>query len=245
MEGPASIYIIASSMRTGSYLLCEGLEATGQAGHPREIFCPERREDYCEQWHLPAKIPFSKFLRTGLQKGTTENGVCGIKIHWHHVEPLSMMRGGVGKPWNILLQLFPTAKYVHLSRRDRRAQAISWHRAKATNQWWHIEGEEGPPRTGLAPVFDAAEIRRMEIELERQDNCWKEFFAARPVASITMDYEALAANYQGEVARVLEFIGQDPTRAKQIPPPRLKRQRDALTEEWHRRMENEFPGGAS
>jgi LPS sulfotransferase NodH len=243
MDAPATLYLIASTMRTGSYLLCEGLEATGRAGHPCEAFCPERREDYCGQWHLPANIPFSKYLRTALEKGTTENGVCGMKIHWHHVEPLSMIRGGVGKPWRILQQLFPTAKYVHLRRRDIRAQAISWFRAKVTNQWWQIQGEEGPPRTGLEPVLDVPEIRRMELELERQENCWREFFTTQPVVSMAMDYEALEANYRDEVARVLEFIGEDAALAKGIPAPRLVRQRDAQSEEWQRRMEEEFPTG--
>ena len=40
MGAAAVTYIVASTMRTGSYLLCEGLEATRRAGHPREIFWP-------------------------------------------------------------------------------------------------------------------------------------------------------------------------------------------------------------
>jgi LPS sulfotransferase NodH len=56
-----------------------------------------------------------------------------------------------------------------------------------------------------------------------------------------MDYETLEADYRGEITRVLEFLGQDPTVAEHVPPPRLVRQRDALTDEWHRRMDEEFP----
>jgi LPS sulfotransferase NodH len=135
MDAPAVAYIIASTMRTGSYLLCEGLEATGRAGHPREVFCPERRANYAGLWQLPRDIGFDGYLREAIRKGTTENGVFGMKIHGHHVEPLARECGVAGEPWRVLPQLFPSAKYIHLRRRNRRAQAISWYRAAVTNEW--------------------------------------------------------------------------------------------------------------
>jgi LPS sulfotransferase NodH len=238
---PATTYIIASTMRTGSYLLCEGLEATQRAGHPREVFCPERRENYAGQWQLPPDIGFNDYLRAATQKGTTENGICGMKIHGHHVEPLACQCGMTDDPWRVLRQVFPSAKYVHLRRRNRRAQAISWYRAVVTNEWWRIVGVEDWDLTGKQPEFNAAEIRRMEIELDRQQRAWNKFFATQPVKVMIMDYEALAADYRGEIARVLVFLGEDPGRAQEIPEPRLVCQNDAMTERWHRQMDIEFP----
>jgi LPS sulfotransferase NodH len=241
MDIPAVTYIIASTMRTGSYLLCEGLEATGRAGHPREIFCPERRKNYAGQWRLPPDIGFEDFLRTAIQKGTTGNGVLGMKIHGHHVEPLAREYGVTGEPWRVLWQLFPSAKYIHLRRHDRRAQAISWYRAVATNEWWRIPGVKDWDLTGRQPEFGAAEIRRREIELDRQQQAWDEFFAMQPAEVMSMDYETLSADYRGEVARALAFIGEDPEAAKELPEPRMVRQSDSITEEWRRRMDAEFP----
>jgi LPS sulfotransferase NodH len=236
----ATTYVIASTMRTGSYLLCEGLYATGCAGNPREVFCPERRGNYCGEWQLPPNISFDEYLHAAIRKGTTYNGVCGMKIHGHHVEPLSRQRGEVDKPWNILTQLFPAAKYIHLRRHDRRAQAISWYRAKVTNEWFRIPGKTQQDLTGKEPRLEMAEIRRMEIELENQDRSWKEFFSEHSIVPLQMDYETLEAGYRGEIARALEFLGQDPDIARDIPEPRLVRQRDALTDEWHRLMDEEF-----
>jgi LPS sulfotransferase NodH len=241
MDAPAVTYIIASTMRTGSYLLCEGLEATGRAGHPREIFCPERRENYAGQWQLPQDIGFGDFLRKAIQKSTTENGVLGMKIHAHHVEPLARECGVTDEPWRVLRQLFPGAKYIHLRRRNRRAQAISWYRAEITNEWWRITGVEDWDLTGRQPEFNAAEIRRMEIELGRQQDAWDEFFAAQSVEVMTMDYETLSADYRGEVARALEFIGENKDLAKELPEPRMVQQADSISEEWMRRMNAEFP----
>jgi LPS sulfotransferase NodH len=241
MAVPAVTYIIASTMRTGSYLLCEGLEATGRGGHPREIFCPERRSRYTGEWLLRDNISFDVFLQTAIEKGTTENGVFGTKIHAHHVEPLARQVGFRNQPWQVLLRLFPDAKYVHLRREDRRAQAISWYRAEVTNQWWLIPGESDWDLTGREPVYHGPEIRRLELELARHQAGWDAFFALNPVEVLAMEYETLAADYRGEVARALAFIGEDAELAKALPEPRLVRQGDATTEEWRRRMDAEFP----
>jgi LPS sulfotransferase NodH len=241
MEAPRLTYLIASTMRTGSYLLCEGLEATGVAGHPREIFCPERRGNYAGEWHLPEGVSLDDYAYAAVKNSTTENGVCGMKIHGHHIEPLAREVGWAGAPWQVLRWIFPSAKYIHLTRRNRRAQAISWHRAVVTNQWWKIPGVADWELTGKQPEFDGTAIREREVELERQDRAWENFFAAGPCEVLRMEYEALAADYRNEVARALAFIGQDPIRAKDLPEPRLVRQADALSGEWERRMEVEYP----
>jgi LPS sulfotransferase NodH len=228
-------------MRTGSYLLCEALEWTERAGHPREIFCPERRGMYEGEWKLPAGVAMADYLRVAIEQGTSENGVFGTKIHYHHLEPLARECKFAGDPSQVLRQFFPGAKYIHLRRRDRRGQAISWYRAKITNEWWRIRDVPQPDLTGRAPEFHAPEIRRREFELERQQQAWDRFFADRAVESITMDYEELAANYREEVARVLAFIGEDAAPAQKLPEPRLVVQADATTEEWRAKMDKLFP----
>jgi LPS sulfotransferase NodH len=234
------MYIIASTMRTGSYLLCEGLEKTGVAGHPREIFCPERRGNYAGEWELPPDVSLDAYAYAAVRSATTDNGVCGMKIHGHHVEPLARESGWAGSPWQALRWTFPSARYIYLNRRDRRAQAISWFRAEATNQWWKIRGVDGAER-GPEPEFDGVKIRRMELELARQEKAWQTFFAAGPTELMTMEYETLAADYRREVARALAFLGEDPSRASDLPDPRMVRQADELSKEWKLRMDAEFP----
>ena len=96
-------------------------------------------------------------------------------------------------------------------------------------------------KTGEEPEFDGEEIRRLEIELGRQQRAWDEFFATQPGDVLFMDYETLAANYRDEVARALAFIGEDPALARELPAPRMVRQSDSMSEEWHGRMDLEFP----
>ena len=235
-------YIIASTMRTGSYLLCEGLEATGCAGHPMELFCPERRLEYAGNWELPPDLTLEEFVLRATKQGTTPNGVFGFKIHGHHVEPLAKEAGFKGDPWQVLRLMFPAAKYIRLTRRNRRAQAISWYRAEMTNQWWKIPGVKDWNLTGREPEFNGAKIRSREIELDRQEQAWARFFATIPPDDfIDMDYETLAADYRGQVARTLALIGEDPAVAEQLRDPRMVKQADATSEEWLRRMDEEFP----
>ncbi len=228
-------------MRTGSYLLCEGLEATGLAGHPREIFCPERRENYAGEWQLPPDTALEEFLRTAIRKGTTDNGVFGTKIHAHHLEPLAREAGVEGKPWQVMGKLFPGAKYIHLRRRNLRAQAISYYRAKITNEWWRIADVKDLDLTGRKPQFNAVKIRELEIELKAHQQLWDEFFAEQKVAVLDMDYETLAVDYRREVGRVLTFLDLDRTLAEHLPDPRLIRQSDATTDLWHQLMDVHFP----
>lgn len=238
---PATFYIIASTMRTGSYLLCEGLEATGAAGHPREIFCPERRENYAGEWQLPKDVALDEFLRAAIRKGTTDNGVFGTKIHGHHLEPLAREFGVEGEPWRVLGKLFPAAKYIHLRRRNLRAQAISYYRAKITNEWWRIADVKDPDLTGREPQFDAEKIREREIELETHQQLWDRFFAVRKPEVLAMDYETLAGDYRHEIERVLAFLDLDPALSQNLPEPRLIRQSDETTKKWHRLMDVHFP----
>ena len=44
---------------------------------------------------------------------------------------------------------------------------------------------------------------------------------------MAMDYETLAADHRGEVARALMFIGENPDLAGELPEPRMVRQSDS------------------
>ncbi len=102
-----------------------------------------------------------------------------MKIHGHHIEPLARQCRWNGEPCQVLRWMFPAAKYIHLTRRDRRAQAISWYRAEISNEWWRIPGVQDWNLTGKEPKFNGAEIRRLEIDLDRQQKAWEKFLHRR------------------------------------------------------------------
>jgi LPS sulfotransferase NodH len=238
---PSLVYIVASTVRTGSYMLCEGLELTGQAGRPAEAFCPDHRIGYSERWNIPIESSFGDYFQAVIKNGRTPNGVFGVKIHAHHLQPLAEESGFPGRPFQVLLHLFPGAKYIDLRRQDRRAQAISYHRAIATNEWWRIHGVKNPFVRKKEASFDGVAICALEDKLAEQQAAWDRFFATEKIEPLRMDYEGLCRDYRGEVARALTFLGQDPALAAKLPEPRLVRQADATTVAWRRELDALFP----
>jgi LPS sulfotransferase NodH len=239
MQGgvPRARYIVAATPRTGSSLLCEGLSATGVAGQPDEVFAPDFRHLWCGRWNLAPNASFVEYFRSATRHGTTANGVYGMKIQWMHVPVLAKDVSFIGEDVDVLDALFPDAAFVNILREDRRAQALSWHRAEITDEWWRFE--DVPPAPQPSRPLDRYAVRTLEAEIDRQQSAWDAYFDERGIDPLRVVYEELERDYVGQVAEVLAFLGLDPTHATMLPRPRLVRQRDALTVHWRREMEAE------
>ncbi|MFK5243164.1 hypothetical protein ACI3PF_20880, partial [Lactococcus lactis] len=67
------------------------------------------------------------------------------KVHRLHYAPLiDLLRDASGDrdadEVALLTAVFPALTLVHHDRLDRVGQALSWHRALATDNWWHVRG---------------------------------------------------------------------------------------------------------
>lgn len=236
---PERYYIVAATPRTGSSLLCEGLKATGIAGRPDEVFAPGFRDKWYGHWALSHDTSFEEYLRVAFRHGTTDNGVYGLKIQWMHVATLARDVSFAGASEDVLAALFPGAAFVNIIRRDRRAQALSWFRAVATNEWWRFKDADNGRRPAPAPALDADAVRALEGEIERQQSAWVQYFRDRGIKPLTVEYEVLDADYRGQIGRALAFLGLDASVARSLPPPRLVRQSDDINLRWRRLMDTD------
>jgi len=219
-------YIIASANRTGSYLLCDGLECTGVAGHPTESLSAEYRHELYRTLHGKdgKEVDFSVSMKALVRHLMTPNGVFGAKVHWDQVVELWYESGYDGPPYIFLLDEFPGARYIHLS--------LSI--ARQTNEWWRLSGAERiSSRKCVEPVFDAAEILRLEADLIAQRDAWRDFFRVEGITPLEMEYETLVADYRGEIGRALDFLGLDSAHAKEIPESRLLKQSNENNARWY------------
>ena len=248
-------YVIASTPRSGSSLLAAGLVATGVAGRPEEYFTPDHIGPYKEDLKLPMNCSWAEYLAKVMAFAATENGVRGVKIHWRHVVLLARALGFRGDPGVALEALFPAAVFVNTVRADRRAQAISLFRAETTGEWFRSQGPSRGVRpwglylarptpsraavdlTGVAPTYE--QIIGMERSLDAEQAAWTNYFTTRRLKVLTVGYEELDANYRGEIARVLQFLGADPAHAAGVPEPPLERQSDHINEDWRRLIDRE------
>jgi len=248
-------YVIASTPRSGSSLLAAGLVATGVVGRPEEYFTPDHIGSYKEDLKLPIDCSWAEYLEKVMAFAATENGVRGVKIHWRHVVELARALGCRDDPGDVLEMLFPAAVFVNIVRADRRAQAISLFRAETTGEWFRSSGSSRRARpwglylarptpgqaeadlTGMAPTYE--QIVGMERSIDAEQAAWTNYFTTRRREFLTVRYEDLDSNYHGEIARVLQFLGEDPARAVGLPKPPLERQSDHINEHWRRLIDQE------
>jgi trehalose 2-sulfotransferase len=254
-------YVIASTPRSGSSLLAAGLVRTGVAGRPEEYFTPDYIDSYKEELHLPADCSWAEYLAAAMAFAATHNGVLGVKIHWRHVVSLAQALGFPGDPGDVLDSLFPAAVFVNIVRADRRAQALSLFRAETTDEWfsspaapkqarpWGLymarrtPGRGAVDLTGIVPTYE--HIIGMEQSLDAEQAAWSAYFATRGRQVLTVRYEELDADYHGEIARVLSFLGADPAHAAGLPRPPLTRQSDHINDYWRGLIDDEHRSRAS
>ncbi len=159
----AMYYLICANARCGSTLLCRALSDTGIAGHPDEYYVTGPLEAFAPGATFWEDGPLARqhgvsgreeFLQLVYRIGSTPNGVFGAKFMWNYVgwavenfqEIQRFSRSTVDE---IFAHMFPSLQVVHVIRRDRLRQAISWLRAAEEEVW--VVSDDEPARPDVNP----------------------------------------------------------------------------------------------
>lgn len=229
---PHMTYLIYSTKRSGSFLLCEALWNTGLAGRPKEYFTP------LESLFLADEVDIAAYLGTVFEQGTTPNGVCGAKLIWEDIDVFlekarQTPRYRQMATAAILQDLLPNLHHIRITRRDKVRQAISALRAYQTGAWIWFDGDA--PITVAEPVFDFEAIEMLIETIKGHEMSLQQYFLEAGITPFDVVYEDLAHAYEATAVRVLQHLRIT------IPEPlvfgsrRMKRQSDALSEDWVRR----------
>jgi LPS sulfotransferase NodH len=224
-------------------MLCRTLSDIGTAGHPQEYFLtwpePLPLEDgFWENGRLARQHGVSTregFLSLVYRLGSTANGQFGAKLLWRYV-PLvlaglrEMPRFTGMTDAEVLLEAFPGLKVIHLTRRDRLRQAVSWLRASEDGVWWVFGSETAPPNREPRYQFDV--IATMMNLIAEGERSWRALYAALGVTPLEVVYEDLATDdgYRACVQGILRHLELDDRVV--IPRPQTRRQADGLSEQW-------------
>lgn len=260
MTEPRRSYLVCATQRSGSTLLCELLKQTGVAGRPEEFFeasrdtgLPPHPGDYLaglartgvgiRDDPTPAAGPdysslhgienYGDHLERTREWGTTPNGVFGAKLMWNQLPELAALAGTLpeyaGLQWIELLEhLFDGPRFIWVSRRDKVRQAVSLWKAVQTRSWRGSAPGDDRPR--LEYHFGA--VDHLVSRIETDDHGWEAFFAEHDIEPLKIVYEDdLEGDRDGTVRRALAFIGVPPP-PRRLATPALRRQSDALSEEW-------------
>lgn len=235
-------YVICTTPRSGSSFLCEMLQSTDVAGRPDEYFWNPPAGH--EQWSDDEYRAYVEQIR---QAGTTLNGVFGVKLMWGYfdevVARLAALTGQAGSsPPEILATVFSNLKYVWLTRRDKVRQAISWHRALATQRW---RSTDAAPASAPEPTFHFDAIDALVGVATADDRAWQDFFDRHGLAPLEVVYEELEQAPEQACSRVLDFLALSALPRSPSQVWRHQRQADALSDAWVRRyhaLKNGIPG---
>ncbi len=104
---------------------------------------------------------------------------------------------------------FGSTLYIHLTRKDKIAQAISLVKATQTGLWHRaLDGTElernAPPQP---PFYDAKQIASCVDELTMYDKNWERWFEQEQIEPVRVNYEDLAANPIDTLAGILDALG--------------------------------------
>jgi trehalose 2-sulfotransferase len=242
---PTTSYVVCASQRSGTTMLCRALTDTGIAGRPDEYFLAVDQQEL-PGWQCWEDGPFGRahnardrehYLEIVYDLGSTPNGIFGAKLMWNNVAWAvarfqEMPRFGGLDRAAVFHAAFPDLHVVHVTRRDRVRQAVSWARMAQDGVWVVSDDEPARPTRTLQYDFDL--ISGLEGLIVDGERGWRELFDELGLTPYEVVYEELVTEdgYRRAVLGVLEHLGLD-TRGITAPPsPRTHRQSDELNEAW-------------
>ncbi len=203
-------YIICSTPRTGSTLLCEYLASTTVAGQPHSYFRGQDKETRARDWGIlqsNVTFDFADYLSAARATGSTDNGIFSTRIMWETLNELTtdlsrLYPDIVGNDLNKLIHAFGKIRFVYLERSDVVAQAISLFRAERTSYWHSTQKEIPENKIG----FDFKEINLRVSEINNHNTAWQDWFSSVNVEPHHILYEDLDADPKSVVLDLLDFL---------------------------------------
>ncbi len=243
-------YIVGATPRSGSTLLCDLLSDTAAAGQPHSYF---RREDISwwahqfgvstADWRTEHEFDRA-YLEAVRRQGTGGTRVFGLRLMWESVAGLSTRLDSFYPNLDSDKARFKAAfgaqVYVHLSRDDKVAQAVSLLRAEQTGLW-HVNAdgtERERLKAGEVPVYSGRDLSRLVTQMEEHDRCWTRWFHEQDIEPLRITYERLSAEPQATLATVLSALGMDSVLAE-AAEPRTAKLADRVSREWATRFRAE------
>lgn len=242
-------YFICGTQRTGSNLLCEALTLSGVAGRPTEHFVPPFSgsqalgHEYAgferSAWARRRGIEsFPAFFDAVVAETVTPNGVFGTKLMWNalggSLDRLAELPECAGlEPPERLRAAFTEPRFIHLRRRNRVRQAVSWALASQTGHYSTWEAAARAPLT--EPVFDPHLLDGLHRLIRDAELGWHSFFQAIGVEPLGLWFEDLTADLHAGLTCILSRLGLPA--ADRLALERLRHQPQAteLNVEWEER----------
>jgi LPS sulfotransferase NodH len=243
-------YVICTSPRSGSTLLCRLLSQTGVAGDPdshfHEASLEAWRDDYALRHEDTAseRDLLARIFQAAIARGQGASGVFGLRLQRHSFQfftaKLAALYPSMPGDRSRLTAAFGRTAFIHLARTDKLEQAVSYVRAEQSGLWHRApDGTElerlAPPR---APTYDAERIRHQIEQFAAWERDWTAWFDRERIEPLRLTYEDLSSDPQGTLARVLDELGLERGAARRAVPG-VAKLADGLSRDWVERFRRE------
>lgn len=214
-------YIVCSQERSGTHFLANSL-AEGNAGFASEKFSEVR---------LKNDINF-------LYDSIGDN-ICGASLLASYCEDhLDFIRKNLGYEnitdnYELLMDLYPNAKFIYLHRRNKIKQAISWCKLEITRNQSLKDG----PDVDVSD-YDYSKIQHNIKRCVLGDAFWLDFFEKYNIRAYFVTYELLCRDYLKELSGVLDFLGMPPL--KESPTLHFEQMYNDISEIWYQKTKEKM-----
>jgi len=240
-------YILCTSPRSGSTLLCKLLSATGVAGHPGSFFHEPSLAAWLDYFglkadpHVAEVDTLQQVFAAAIAKGSRDTDVFGLRLQRHSFEffqeKLAVLHADRATDLERLKAAFGETLFIHLTRQDKVGQAVSFVKAEQSGLWHKApDGSElerlSEPRK---PRYDAAELRACHDRFRGFDRDWQTWFDREGINPHRITYEELSDDPQAALRMVLERLELDPSAAEGVEPA-VAKLADAISADWAERF---------
>lgn len=243
-------YIICTSPRSGSTLLCKLLAATEAAGNPDSHFHTPAISRWLETYQLERcnfasdHAALRAIFEAAIDRGTAKTGIFGLRMQQESfrffMRQASVLHPEAGNDLERIQAAFGQTLFIHLTRGDKLEQAISIVKAMQTGLWH--KSADGSELQRLSapkhPHYDAREIGRQIDELKAQDLAWLDWFKQQELHPLRISYEQLSGDPGATLGTVLSTLGLDPNLANGIEPS-VSKLADSINRDWAERFRTE------
>lgn len=240
---PARSYLVLMSARSGSMLLCAQLEKAG-FGRPVEAFNSNKNPMFHNVWDIDYSNAHD-YLKAAIDYQSV-NGVMGMKFSLNQFHLFQQVAGRLIAPSGVTLTeaemvevFFPGVHYIHLQRRDKVKQAVSYAKAWQNGIWYEsADGGDDFKEHLLPALYDREHIACCLDIILAIDLGWQHYLRVNQLNSLEVWYEDLAADFPGKMREVYDFLG---IKDDIIEAPPLRKQANMQSQEWEQRFRAERP----
>jgi len=243
-------YVICTSPRSGSTLLCKLLAQTGIAGNPDSYFHQPSISAWLDDLELtvdsslPERDVLAAIFKAAIAEGSLDTGMFGVRLQRHSfdffTEKLAVLHPGYASDVERLRAAFGPTSFIYLMREDKVEQAISLVKAQQTGLWHRApDGTElerlAPPQE---PTYDGDALRAQFDELTAYERDWESWFETENIEPLRLTYEGLSEAPKETLGKVLEHLGLDARAANGVTPD-VAKLADGTNRDWAARFRAE------